>query len=68
MPEYVKKELDRLQNYKPKRRQYDPHFWTVPDYGKILQTEPYTDERDILDNKGTKKIQSIIDTMLYYVW
>ena len=68
MPEYVKKELDRLQNYKPKRPQYAPHFWTVPDYGKRLQTEPYTDERDILDNKGTKKIQSIIDTMLYYVW
>ena len=33
MPEYVAKELERLRHPKPKLPHYDPHQWTVPDYG-----------------------------------
>ena len=66
MPEYVKKALDRLQHLKPKISQYTPHNWTVPDYGKILHMAPYPDEINLIDKKGTNRIQYILGTMLYY--
>ena len=51
MPEYVKKALDRLQHPKPQ---------------KTLLMAPEPDNIDLLDKKSTKRIQSIVGTMLYY--
>ena len=62
----MRKLLDRLQQHKLKRPQYAPHRWSVPAYGKRLQMSPYTDEIDIINKKPTKRIQSIVGTMLYY--
>ena len=62
MPEYARKLLDRLHHTKPKSTKYDPHCWTVPDYGKIIQMAPYTDKSGITENKTTNRIQSIVGT------
>ena len=66
MPDYVRKYLDRLQHPRPKRPQYAPHLWSVPAYVKRLQMEPDPDKSDLLDKIYTKRIQSIVGTMLYY--
>ena len=62
----MRKALDRLQHPKPKISQYALHHWSVPAYGKRLQMAPYPDGSDILDKRATKRIQSIVGTMLYY--
>ena len=59
----MEKALDGPQHYKPKRPQYDPHLWTVPDYEKRLQMAPYHDEGNLIDNKGTNIIQFIVFTI-----
>ena len=61
----MKKALDRLQHPKPKRPQYAPHSWNVPNYVKILQMTPDPDDRILLENKSAKKIL-YLGTMLYY--
>ena len=66
MPEYATKALESLQNPKPKRPLYAPHRWTVPSYGRQLQTIPAPDESELIDNKTAKKIQLIVGTLLYY--
>ena len=64
MPDYVKKLLDRLQYHNPKRPQYAPNLWTVPAYGKRLQISLYLYDSNIIDKKATKRIQSIVGTMI----
>ena len=66
MTEYVKKALDRLQHHKSKRPKYAQNRWTFSTYGKILQMAPDTYDRELLDKKSTKIIQSIVGTMIYY--
>ena len=66
MPEYVKKAMDRLQHPKPKRPQYEPHCWKLPEYGKRIQMEPDPDDMDLPDKNSTKIIQSIVGTGIYY--
>ena len=66
IPEYMKKYLDQLQHPKPKVPQYAPHRWTVPAYVKRPQRATDSDEKNILDNKSTNIIKSIVGTMLYY--
>ena len=66
MSDYVRKAMDRLQHLNPKRPQYAPHQWSVPAYGKRLQMAPDPDESDLLKKKSTKRIQSIVGTMIYY--
>ena len=58
----MKKALYRIQNPKLKISQY------APAYVKILHMAQDPDERNLLDNKITKRIQSILGTMLYYAW
>ena len=65
MPEYVKKVMDRLKHPKAKIPQYAPHLWTVPTYEKIPQASPDIDDRELIDNKSTKTIQSIVGAMIY---
>ena len=66
MTEYMKKALDIHRHTKPKRPQYAPYRWTVPEYGKCLKMSPDPYYSDLLDKKTTKMIQSIVVTMLYY--
>ena len=54
------------KTHKPIRPQYAPNFWSVPAYGKRLQMEPNPDESYIIDQKSTKRIQSIVGTILFY--
>ena len=64
MPEYVEKMLDRLQHSRPKRHQYTLHHSTIPRYVKRLQMAPDPDDSELLEDKSTKRIQSIVVTML----
>ena len=66
MPEYVGKALDIIQHPKPKRPQYASHRYTVPTYVKRLQMAPGHDNSNLLDKKFTKRIQSIVGTIIYY--
>ena len=66
LPEYVKKDLDRLQYPKPKKPQYSPHRWTVPTYVKRLQMTLDPENSEPLDKKPTKIIQSIAGTIICY--
>ena len=66
IPEYATKALEQLQHPNPKRPQYAPHFWTVPAYVKRLKMAPAPNESDLPDKENTKKIQSIVGTLLYY--
>ena len=66
MPDYVRKALDRLQHPKPKIPQYAPHRSTVPAYEKRLPMAPNIDKSNLLDKNSTKRIYSIVETMLYY--
>ena len=66
MPEYVKKSFRRLQHPKPKIPKYAPHLWIVSSYGKRPQLVPDPYERKLLDKKVTKRIQYIVETLLYY--
>ena len=68
MSDYVRKALDSLQHHKPKRPQCAPHRWSVPSYGKRIQMAPDLDKSDLIDKNLTKRIQSIVGTMLYYSW
>ena len=57
-----------IQHPKPKRSQYAPHFCSVPANGKRLQMAPYPDESNLLGKKATKRIQSIVGTVMHYEW
>ena len=60
-----RKALDRLQHHNPKRPQYAPYRWSVPAYGKIPQMKPDLFKSNLLEDP-TKRIQSIVGTMIYY--
>ena len=60
MPEYVEKALDILQHINPKRPQYAPHHWTVPDYVKILHMAPDPGYSDLLEKIVLTKMIQII--------
>lgn len=66
MPNCVFKMLEKLQHIKPKAKQDAPHRWSVTVYGKRTQLAKPTDTSKILDAKETQRIQSIVDSLLYY--
>jgi hypothetical protein len=43
MPGYIEDALHKFQHPIPKRPQYAPHNWTVPDYGRRIQYSPLPD-------------------------
>jgi hypothetical protein len=65
MFEYVPKNLTKLGHVPPTRPQHAPHLWNKPIYGQKIQYAN-TDESEKLDAKGTKRVQSIAGTFLYY--
>ena len=68
MPDYVRKSMDRFQHPKLKRPQYAPHCWSVPAYGKRPQMVLDPDKSYLLEKNATKRIRSILGTMIYYAW
>jgi hypothetical protein len=65
MPGYVLAALARLQHIPPKHPQHAPHKWTQPAYGQRIQMAP-VDDTPRLDAKGTRKVQSVVGSFLYY--
>ena len=66
MPKYIHKLRDLLAHPDPSRPQYAPHCWTQPAYGLKTQYAPEPDASSPLDAHGTKFVQSITGSLLYY--
>ena len=66
MPGYVVQALKKFQHTKPTRVQHAPHKWNQPTYGKCVQYATSPDTTKLLDKKGTRLVQSIVGTFLYY--
>ena len=66
MHEYIPKALTRLNYPAPKKHQYAQHRWTDPAYGQRLQMAPDPESSELLDQKGTKLIQTVVGIFLYY--
>jgi hypothetical protein len=67
MPGYVTRALSKFQHQAPKRSQHAPQQLIEPVYGSKQQQKPT--ERTgakILDATGTKRIQSVNGTFMYY--
>jgi hypothetical protein len=65
MPGYVHSALLRLQHPPPKHPQHAPHKWTRPAYSQRIQMAPIN-ITPRLDQKGTRKVQSVVGSFLYY--
>ena len=66
MPGYVLDALKKFLHVPPRKPQYAPHKWTTPVYDRKVQYALPLSTLPILDSKGTKRIQSINGTFLYY--
>eukprot|EP00957_Ditylum_brightwellii_P020335 1534363-Ditylum_brightwellii.AAC.1 len=66
MPGYILKALEKFQHPVPKFPQHCPHQWNRPVYYMKVQYATAHDNLSSLDAKGTKRIQSIMGTFLYY--
>ena len=66
MTNYVTKALHKFQHPTPKRAQYAPHQWTLPNYvaTKQLTTPFYTSPP--IPEEQKRRIQQIIGTFFYY--
>jgi hypothetical protein len=67
MPGYVYRALSKFQHPAPKRSQHAQHQWIEPVYGSKQQQKPtYTASAAPLDSTGTKHVQSVNGTFMYY--
>jgi hypothetical protein len=66
MPNYVSTALHKFQHPPPSRLQHAPHKWTRPVYGAKIQYAPDPDDTTLLPAAGTKRVQQIVGTLLYY--
>ena len=66
MPGYIERALTRFQHPKPKKPQDNPFKYIAPEYGAKIQYTPEIDTSDLLDEKGKKRVQEILGTLLYY--
>ena len=66
MSGYVHKVLKKFQHPAPYLPQYGPHCWTQPVYGAKTQFDNNSDTSDKLNPDGTKQIQQVNGTFLYY--
>jgi hypothetical protein len=65
MPGYIKDALHKFQHPLPKRPQYAPHNWTVPDYGQCIQCAPLPDAAPPATAADITRAQAIVGTLLY---
>ena len=67
MPGYVDRALTKFQHPKPLRPQHAPPKWIKPVYGsRTPQTPTPSSAAQLLDKPGTKRIQQINGTFMYY--
>jgi hypothetical protein len=67
MPGYVTRALSKFQHPAPKRSQHAPHQWIKPVYGSKQQQKPTeATGAEPLDATGTKRVQSVNGTFMYY--
>ncbi len=66
MPGYVSKALLRFNHKNPEKIQNSPHPHIIPAYGTKIQHADQPDNSPKLDKEGTKYIQQIAGTLLYY--
>jgi Reverse transcriptase (RNA-dependent DNA polymerase) len=66
MPGYVDKALQRFTHPTPTRSQHSPHPWIPPNYGASVQYAEPEDTSPPLDKRGTKLLQEVIGTFLFY--
>ena len=66
MPNFVKKTLEKLNFTLTTKKQYAPHKWTVPVYGKNRQFAKPNDTSAPLDKTGKISVQSVVGSFLYY--
>lgn len=66
MPGYIERALERFDHPKPKRPQDNPFKYLAPEYGAKTQYAIEADTSEELDEKGKKRIQEILGTLLYY--
>jgi hypothetical protein len=68
MPGYVSKVLLWFNHKKPEKTQNSLHPHTIPAYGAKIQYADQPDDSPKLDKEGTKYIQQVARTLLYYGW
>jgi hypothetical protein len=65
MPGYIAGALQRFMHPTPPRSEHVPHDWMAPTYGARQQFATI-DTSPAVDSKDTKRIQEVLDTLLYY--
>jgi hypothetical protein len=65
MPKFVDKGRTKYQHPSPKFAQHAPHLWAKPIYGQKVQYAT-ADTSELLDKKGTTRVQGVAGTFLYY--
>jgi hypothetical protein len=67
MPGYVTRALSKFQHPAPKWSQHAPHQWIEPVYGSKQQQKPIEPTgAKLLEATGTKRVQSVNGTVMYY--
>jgi hypothetical protein len=66
MPGYVSKALLRFNHKNPEKIQNSPHPHIIPAYRTNIQYADQPDDSPKLDKEGTKYIQQVAGTLLYY--
>jgi hypothetical protein len=66
MPTYIAKALHKFQHETPSRPQDSPHDHTEPVYGQKVQFAKLDDSSPLLNDHGTKRVQEVSGTLLYY--
>ena len=65
MDGFVKNLLSKL-NHQPRKKQFAPHEWNVPIYGKNKQYAQEEDTEPVLGPSTVKYVQKVVGSLLYY--
>ena len=63
---YTSQSLQYFQLSPPSRPQYAPHKWITPAYRNRIQYALPPSSLPLLDKKGTRRVQAINSTIIYY--
>ena len=67
MKDYVCRNLSKFKHVPSKKTQYSPHPWHAPVYGRKTSQQPTAPSTaPLLYKSGTRRIQAISGTFLYY--
>ena len=66
MPTYIRELIKKLKHTPPEKPVHAPHRWSEPVYGQKVQYAKDIDSTPYLDDKGKRRIQSVVGSCLYY--